>query len=160
MPILIDGHNLIGQIADLDLSDPDDEAKLVQRLRVYRNVANQPITVIFDHGEAYTPPQNLSGGGVEVVFSALDSDADRLIARRVRAEANPGQLVVVSSDLELQSIARRAGAKTLTAQEFAAQMARNHAPKHKRRKRVRQEPKLSAREVDEWLEIFEDKPKE
>ena len=29
---LIDGHNLIGQLPDLSLTDPDDEAKLVQKL--------------------------------------------------------------------------------------------------------------------------------
>jgi len=35
MPLLIDGHNLIGQIPDISLSDPDDEAKLVLLLRRY-----------------------------------------------------------------------------------------------------------------------------
>jgi len=160
MAILIDGHNLIAQIADLDLSDPDDEAKLVQRLRVYRNVANQPITVFFDHGPTYTPPHNLSGGGVEAVFSSVDSPADGLIIARIRNETNPRQIVVVSSDREIQRIAQSYGAKVLTAREFAAQMVRNHAPQHKRRKRVRREPRLSAREVDEWLAIFEERAEE
>ena len=155
MSILIDGHNLIGQIADLDLSDPDDEAKLVQRLRVYRNVANEPITVIFDHGTGYTPPHNLSGGGVEVVFAGMDAQADWLIIGRIRNERDPEHLTVVSSDREIQSVAQGHGAKVLTAQEFAAQMLRNHAPKHKRRRRTRREPRLSAREVDEWLALFE-----
>ena len=29
---LIDGHNLIGQLADIDLDDPNDESLLVQKL--------------------------------------------------------------------------------------------------------------------------------
>jgi hypothetical protein len=33
MPFLIDGHNLIGALPDLDLDDPDDEARLVERLQ-------------------------------------------------------------------------------------------------------------------------------
>ncbi len=32
MHYLIDGHNLIAQISDISLDDPDDEAKLVLRL--------------------------------------------------------------------------------------------------------------------------------
>jgi hypothetical protein len=34
--LLIDGHNLIGQLAAPRLDDPDDEAQLVRRLRSYR----------------------------------------------------------------------------------------------------------------------------
>ena len=33
MPLLIDGHNLIGQIPELSLADEDDEGKLVMLLR-------------------------------------------------------------------------------------------------------------------------------
>jgi len=33
MPYLIDGHNLIAQMPGFSLSDPDDEARLVLRLR-------------------------------------------------------------------------------------------------------------------------------
>ena len=35
MPLLIDGHNLIGQIAGMSLADPDDEGDLVMLLRRY-----------------------------------------------------------------------------------------------------------------------------
>ncbi len=33
MQFLIDGHNLIARMPDIDLADPDDEAKLVARLK-------------------------------------------------------------------------------------------------------------------------------
>ena len=98
MSILIDGHNLIGQSPGLALDDPDDEARLVQRLRVYRSVVRQPITVVFDSGAAYVPPLNLSGGGVEVVFAAAGSSADGLIISRIGRVREPGELLVVSSD--------------------------------------------------------------
>ena len=157
--ILIDGHNLIGQLKDLSLTDPDDEAKLVQRLRVYRNVANRPITVIFDSGATYCPPHNLSGGGVEAIFASVNSSADRHIISRIKHSANPCSLLVVSSDHEIQAVARSRGAGVLTSQEFARKMTHTHAPKHERRKRVSREQALSAREVDEWLVIFQYRPK-
>ena len=36
MPILIDGHNLIGRMSTLTLADPDDEWQLVALLLAYR----------------------------------------------------------------------------------------------------------------------------
>ncbi len=36
MPILIDGHNLIGRMPALSLADPDDERQLLALLLSYR----------------------------------------------------------------------------------------------------------------------------
>ncbi len=47
MPLLIDGHNLIGRLPDLRLDDPDDEAKLVARLRTYCARTRKRITAVF-----------------------------------------------------------------------------------------------------------------
>jgi hypothetical protein len=33
VPILIDGHNLIGRLSQFSLQDPDDEEKLVSLLK-------------------------------------------------------------------------------------------------------------------------------
>ncbi len=48
MPLLIDGHNLIGHSPDLSLSDPNDEAKLIARLRRYVARTDRQVTVVFD----------------------------------------------------------------------------------------------------------------
>jgi predicted RNA-binding protein with PIN domain len=156
MSVLIDGHNLVAQLDDLSLSDPDDEARLVQRLKVYRSAINRPITVVFDHGERYTPPQDLSGGGVKVLFAALDSSADELIVQRITRSREPHALLVVSTDGEVQAAARSRGAQVMTAQEFARQMKETHAPRHKRRRRKPVfEPAVSAAEVEYWVRQFE-----
>ena len=36
MPVLIDGHNLIAKLPGIHLDDPDDEERLVERLRRYQ----------------------------------------------------------------------------------------------------------------------------
>ena len=156
MALLIDGHNLIGQLADLSLKDPDDEAKLVQRLKIYWAVVKTPITVVFDSGESYTPPyNNMSGGGVEVVFAGRYSSADRLIISRIEHAANPRDLLVVSSDQEIVDTVHLYGARLTLASDFAREMER--APGPRRRKRSRSpkvEGRVPAREVDEWLALF------
>ena len=97
---------------------------------------------------------------MKVVFAGVNSSADKRIISRIEHSADPRSLLVVSSDHEIQAVARSRGARVLTSQEFARKMVQTHAPKHKRRKRVPRERALSAREVDEWLAIFQDRPKE
>jgi len=55
MEWLIDGHNVIGQMPDIGLDDPDDEQKLLWRLRRYRARTGRRIVVVFDPGGAYHP---------------------------------------------------------------------------------------------------------
>ena len=52
MPLLIDGHNLIGHLPDLSLSDPRDEVKLVARLQAYaaRSESESPSCSILGQG--------------------------------------------------------------------------------------------------------------
>lgn len=154
MTILIDGHNLIGQMSDLALDDPDDEAKLVGRLRVYRSAIREDIAVVFDGGEIASPPSTLSGAGVEVIFAEPRSPADPLIIRRIDRFPDPAHLTVVSSDAEIVTAARRRGARSVSARDFAAEMAATHGPKRRRPRSPRPEPALSKREVEEWLRLF------
>ena len=57
MAIMIDGHNLIGKIPGLSLDDPDDEEKLLVRLRAYRARTGKRLVVYFDPGIVYQFPQ-------------------------------------------------------------------------------------------------------
>ena len=50
MAYLIDGHNLIGQLPDLSLNDPNDEAKLVQKLIGFAARQQKRVVVVFDSG--------------------------------------------------------------------------------------------------------------
>ncbi len=148
MPILIDGHNLIGQMSDISLEDPDDEVHLVQRLRAYRARTGKSITVVFDNGGFYSPPSKLSGAGIRVRFAPLGSSADVLLKKYIRRAANPRGLKVVSSDQAVMQAARERGAQVVSASTFAAELSQLGVVKD------RPERKLSPEEVAEWLKIF------
>ena len=94
MPLLIDGHNLIGRLPDLDLDDPDDEAKLVARLRAYCIRARKHATVIFDRGLPGGRSRELSGGGVETVFASAGRTADSILRGRIHRTRDPRGLTV------------------------------------------------------------------
>ena len=161
MPLLIDGHNLIGSgsIPDISLADEDDEAKLVARLRVWRSKAKDRMTVIFDHGITGGRSIGLSGAGVNVIFARNPQDADELIRRRLRS-AGKG-LILVSNDAELRRDAAAAEVEVWRSDEFVQRMQTKERKKNAAAQEAAQEAgaeshvNLSDREVDQWLRMFD-----
>jgi predicted RNA-binding protein with PIN domain len=150
VPILIDGHNLIGRLPGISLQDPDDEEKLARLLSSYRSRTGKAVTVVFDPGGAFALPRRRRLGGVTVEFAPHGSNADRVIQRRVQKARNPGEWLVVTSDRDLAEAVGRLGARVQSAEAFAANMtAPADAPPDWR------ETPPSPDEVDSWLALFE-----
>jgi len=148
MPILIDGHNLIGRLPDLHLDDPEDEAKLVARLRGYAARTRKRVTVVFDQGLPGGHSLALSGGGVEVVFASAGHAADGILRERIRHARDLRGLTVVTSDQRIVVAAEARGAQVVSSEEFAARLgAPGPAP-------VGRDVQLSVEEVEEWLRVF------
>ena len=150
MPILIDGHNLIGQLPMLSFEDPDDEEKLARMLSSYRARTGKAITVVFDPGGAFALPRQRQLGGVKIVFAPHGSNADRVIINRVQRFRNPREWLVVTSDRELSDKVERLGARVQSAKAFASDLAgpAEVAPDWR-------ESPPSADEIDGWLALFE-----
>lgn len=149
MAILIDGHNVIGKISGLRLGDPNDEAKLLTRLRAYRARTGKRLVVYFDPGAAYQSPARQSKGGITIRWAGTGQQADGLMIRDIRRHRNPRELIVVTSDRAIQLVARQEGARVIEAAIFATELSQaseSDAPGKNR--------PLSAEEVDEWLGIF------
>jgi predicted RNA-binding protein with PIN domain len=153
VPILIDGHNLIGRLSALSLKDPDDEEKLVRLLKSYRARTGKKVTVVFDPGGPFSLPRRRRVGGIEVVFAPHGSSADAVIVRRISEKRNPRDWLVITSDAELADQAARQGARVKSAKSFATELAglRNGSPNST----LKEAPSLSSKEVEEWLALFE-----
>ena len=154
MPILIDGHNLIGKLPDIHLDDPDDETKLVVRLRTYCARANKRVTVVFDHGLPGGRSWELSGGGVEVVFAPSSRTADGILCERVRRARDPRGLTVITSDRQVIAAVQAQGARVMRSEKFAVQL---NTPRMVETIETERDVNLSADEVDEWLKLFGEK---
>jgi len=122
MPYLIDGHNLIGRMHGLSLEDPDDEAKLLLRLRAFCAREGSTAAVYFDGaivGSRPQPPQS----GVTAHFVAPPETADGAIARQLkRLGRQTPNWTVVSSDAAVASEARRRGARVESSESFARRL--------------------------------------
>lgn len=149
MAYLIDGHNLIGQLPSLDLSDPNDEAKLVERLKSFMGRKRKQCTVVFDGGLPGGPSRDLSTGSVKVVFAHGATDADRIIMARIRSARDPGSLTVVSADHAIIDAARHRRIGVIAPAAFAQQMNAPIVPDD-----GDPNPHIPPEEVDEWLALF------
>ncbi len=165
MPYLIDGHNLIGQLPDIDLSDPDDEAKLVLKLRRYSGRIRKKITVIFDGGLPAGLEKGLSTHSVQVRFASESSSADNVIRDIIYKTKNATDWIVVSSDLAIRNIAHQKRMQVIQAEAFAKTLHSTLSTKKKRSQRQIAEattkktnPHLSKSEIDEWLTLFGEDP--
>ena len=151
MPILIDGHNLIGRMPSLSLQDPDDEARLVSLLKSYRARTGKAVTVVFDPGGAYAPPTRRKEGGVEVVFARPGRTADDLILHRVQRSRDRRGWLVVTSDRRLAEAVERLGARVQQADAFIAQLQTSPGDDDAAWK---DDVALSPDEVEAWLALF------
>ncbi|MBX2996892.1 MAG: NYN domain-containing protein [Caldilineaceae bacterium] len=158
MPLLIDGHNLIGAnvFEDIRLTDEDDEARLVARLRAWKSRYPGKIEVIFDHGITEGRSSTLSGGGVEVRFARNPTDADELIRRRVRHPKK--DLILVTNDAALRQEAERHNVEVWRSDDFIENMFDPPAPKRKPPVNAQADPgdNIPDSDVEKWMRIFGD----
>ncbi|MCY4062663.1 MAG: NYN domain-containing protein [Chloroflexi bacterium] len=156
MSYLIDGHNLIASLPDISLDDPNDEARLVNKLKGYCARSGKKCTVIFDGG--------LPGGfsamstrSVTVIFAASEhTNADGLIQRRVARTNDVGKWTVVSSDHEIGSFARGRRMKHMTSIQFARLLQSSEPEQESHGEEIH--PTVSADEIDELYQAFGGEP--
>lgn len=153
MHYLIDGHNLIGKLPDISLSDPDDEVQLVLRLRGWTAVSpKRRVTVYFDGGIPGGRNVKLSTTQVQVVFATAGKTADALLIRHINKVKNPPEFTLVTSDQAIIKTAVARKMKYLRSETFAPSLAETGAARLTPAEP--EDPALSEDEVQEWLELF------
>lgn len=171
---LIDGHNLIGQLQDLSLDDPQDEAKLTAAVRRYCMRARVKADIIFDNGLPGGFSKELSNSDVKVYFAPSGVQADTLLMRRVR-EMNMAHagVIMVTSDNRINQLCFAYGVETLASEEFALMIGFRPVerepldaanPKGKKRVEIvydkEPNPNVTVQEIAYWLPIFKQRLKE
>jgi uncharacterized protein len=165
LQLLIDGHNLIGQMPGMSLADFDDEQKLVANLRNYvaRHLRKKSsgnaarVVVVFDSGTPGGKSQALSGGGVEAIFAAdKHTTADRVLIERMRALKRPQEWTLVSSDRSVQQEAARRRMRIVESADFARTLVPPEAPLKPSPSDTSDKPERED-DVKGWLDQFKKK---
>ncbi len=151
MKLLIDGHNLIGQMRSISLADPDDEVHLVARLQRYASRTGRQITVVFDGGAPAGWQPFPAGKRLQVRFAPACQTADELIIRQINRIRDRSGWLIVSSDRQILAAAAGHGVRTQSAAEFAAELEAD--PPASAVPDARETPPTRA-EVEAWLREF------
>jgi predicted RNA-binding protein with PIN domain len=156
MPFLIDGHNLIGKLPDMKLSDPNDEDKLIARLKQYVARTGKHVTVVFDppkYSEWFAwSDDHYDQKNLTVIFAQAGRTADDVIREHISHVKDKQGLIVVTSDAAVINFARQCGVKNVRTSEQFAQELRDtlSAPT------PTEKPTLSQAELNEWLSVFKE----
>ena len=120
MQWLVDGYNIIRrnhELADVEAREglAAGRQALCNRLANAARRSRDRFTVVFDGARGGGQVQG--GVGVSIVFSSAQRTADAVLIERAGPE-----VTVVSDDRDVVDGARRAGARTLSVQEFMAKI--------------------------------------
>ena len=152
MPYLIDGHNLIAGLPDIRLDDPDDEAKLVNKLKSFVAGGGKKCSVVFDGGIP-GGQSAMSNNAVKVTFAAAErSNADSIIKRRIQRARDAKYWIVVTSDHEVLNFAHSHGLRTMTASEFARLLRSNGEDQRDLGEEI--DPEIHDDDLDFWIRHF------
>lgn len=151
MSLIVDGHNLIPHLPGMDLSEPDDEARLIQLLQTYCRLRRKTAEVFFDRA-----PAGRAGvrqhGLVKAHFVREGTTADEAIMAYLKKQGKRAKnLQVVSSDRQVVAAARATHATVITAEAFAAEWdgLAEQEPELDPRDRL-----LSDEEIASWEQLF------
>ncbi len=149
MTWIIDGHNLIGAIPGMDLSELDDESRLIDWLLHFLNVSQTSAQVFFDKGLPGRPAKRKQGR-LTVNF-VRQGTADDAISRHLDKLAEQAKnFTVVSSDRQVQASAKFHHSRVMSSAKFV-----EHAlGRLSRKKTDGQEPSISTEELDHWMKMF------
>jgi len=163
MPLVVDGYNVIFASGRRPVRYESGECErlrteLLERLEHYRNLTGEEITVVFDGGPGGAHlARHQWFGGLEVIFSDPESDADEEIKRLVRDSTGARDLRIVTDDRELTQYVRRLGARVSSSGELLRKMEQPR----KRGDALTEEADPACKftgpaphEVDDWVELF------
>lgn len=149
---VVDGHNLIPKIRGLQLSDPEDENKLISILQEYCIRERCLVELFFDGAQpGFKTRQKI--GLVHIHWVRTGLIADDAILNFLRHQGKRAQEYnVVSSDRRVQSEAQALGARGISADQFAVDITNTLS--NPRPGNGEKEPELTSEEIEEWLKVF------
>jgi len=148
MPYIIDGHNLIGKMPHLSLSQLDDETALLKILGAYFRRIRKKATIFFDQGSLLSE-DTFKSAYLHSQFIRPPSSADDAIIFSLRElRGNARNYTVITSDHWIADNARKIGATVISSEEFSKILDFEPANRTNTQK-------MGNEDVDYWLNIFQ-----
>jgi hypothetical protein len=172
---LIDGHNLISKIVGMNISNPDDEVRLVEMLQVFSRIRRQKVEVYF-HGALTGQTGTHTFGVIRAhYFPKGQIAADAIGQRLEKLGPQARETLVISSDRRVQAETRAHATPFLDSALFARELlavphspaepeeppapVKKPTPSNPPAQDTKNQPNLSSDELSEWMTLFKAKKK-
>jgi predicted RNA-binding protein with PIN domain len=159
--IIIDGWNLAWKIPEIAKFIPDNLPRarklLNTRLKNYYQQKKVNLKIIYD-GKPGIIDYESSGRQIDIHFSQDPEKADHLIVKFLKKEKFPHQWSVITSDRELATKVRNAGALAISSDTFLRKF-RSFSSQHGNNE-AKSSPQLSKEEINFWLKKFRENDNE
>lgn len=155
MPYLIDGNNLIGSVSRFNQHDPRSRLDLLGQLWLFQRTTRSRLAVVFDGpSDPGLMAECRQWPKFELYFARPGEKADEVLLSLIQKSKQPGTIILVTSDRDLQAKGRLKGVKLLTSQEFARRLKK--ILKEKRKARELHKPRFAASPLETkiWLETL------
>lgn len=159
--IIIDGYNVIFRVPELraqvERSLEHARILLIQKIKSYLATHRVEVTVVFDGTQ---PPLGVEnehfGRNLIVKFSRSPFKADPMIKERIRREANPKAMTLVTDDSDIIRFAKSRSVQGMSCARFYHLLTKHQEAG---RDDAQKDRELSEEELAEWLRLFgKDKP--
>jgi len=128
MEIIIDGHNLLffaSRNNDRFAVERGEPARmaLLDLLSRFQKIRGDRILCVFDGGKTGAHlPRHTFGGGLQISYSPIDSDADTEIKSLVSHHVDPRTVRVVTSDNAIKVFVAQFGAEVVSSRDFLTEI--------------------------------------
>lgn len=156
MPYIIDGDNVIGSSPDIWMEDPKARAKLIYVIKKFQENKKSNVTIVFDGAPENGVQRENLGDKFCVRYPQPGTSADDEIKQILNGINYFRDVIVVTSDRELRTFAKKKGARIINSIEFYFELkrfSRIHGKKEETEKRI--DTQLSDNEVEQWMKVFE-----
>ena len=126
MPYIIDGNNLIGTSPDIAIEDIDGREKITVLVEKFQNRKNNNVILVFDGEPKNAAYENTINGKFKVLYPRYGMSADDVIKNMLEEYTNFKDVILISSDRELKTFAKKKGAKTINSIEFYYELKRTY----------------------------------
>jgi uncharacterized protein len=153
---IIDGNNLLWALREsFGEREITNEIELCRVLSEYFARTGELGQVVFDGAGPADTSEFETISNPEVFFAGFHRDSDSVIEEKIRADASPRRLTVVSSDRRLRKAASARKASTVKSEEFWERVRKELSRKQPRRKEPEEKREgLTDSETEKWLEVF------
>lgn len=153
--LIIDGHNLIPKIPGINLSQMDDETRLMEVLSEFARRTRVKMEVFFD-GAPPAQAHQTKGGLIHVHFIRKSSSADEAITQFLRSHQNERDgMTLITSDNRILQEAKLLGFNMMRSEVFSNELTKIlNSPFAQDEVSDRA---LNQAEIDEWMRLFSKK---